>query len=133
MTMDTPNEPELVVDGGRPIPEQLEGQIRRQIVDGVLRPGDELPTVREVAVGLSVNPHAVEQAYGRLEQHGFLLAGDGCGPRVAGVPGQTTRRELSDLCQEFVQRVSAEGYSMAEALQVLYAWIDRGASHGQSS
>jgi GntR family transcriptional regulator len=131
--MDAPIEPELVVDGGRPIPEQLEGQIRRQIVDGVLRPGDELPTVREVAVGLSVNPHAVEQAYGRLQSHGFLVAGEGCGPRVAGVPGQSTQIELGKLCQDFVQRATAEGYSMAEVLQVLHAWIDRGASHGQSS
>jgi GntR family transcriptional regulator len=131
--MDALIEPELVIDGGQPVPQQLEGQIRRQILHGVLRPGDELPTVRAVAVGLAVNPHAVEEAYARLENAGFLIAGEGCGPRVAGLPAGANHDELDNLCRNFLQKASAEGYAMAEVLQALHARIDRGASHGQSS
>jgi GntR family transcriptional regulator len=79
--------PELVLDGGTPISQQIEGQIRRLVRSGALRPGEELPTVRAVAVGLAVNPHAVEQAYDRLEQAGLVTRSDGSGPRVAGASG----------------------------------------------
>ena len=58
--------PELVLDGGAPICCQIEGQIRRFVLSGALRPGEELPTVRAVAVGLAVNPHAVEDQFGLL-------------------------------------------------------------------
>jgi GntR family transcriptional regulator len=130
--MDTLLEPELVIDGGQPIPRQLEEQIRRQILQGVLRPGEELPTVRAVAVGLAVNPHAVEEAYGRLEHEGFLIGGEGSGPRVAASPSTAKHGELDSCCRDFLQRVTAKGYSLAEVLQVLHAWIDRGTSHGES-
>jgi GntR family transcriptional regulator len=129
--MDALVEPELVIDGGEPVPRQLEGQIRRQILHGILRPGEELPTVRAIAAGLAVNPHAVEEAYGRLEREGFLISGESCGPRVAPRPEQTGHGELDNVCRDFLQRATAEGYSLAEVLQVLHGWIDRGASHGQ--
>jgi GntR family transcriptional regulator len=130
--MDTLIEPELVIDGGVPVPQQLEGQIRRQILQGVLRPGEELPTVRAVAVGLAVNPHAVEEAYGRLEREGFLIGGDGCGPRVAAPPSEAIDGELDNWCRDFLQQAAAEGHSLVEVLQVLHGWIDRGTSHGES-
>jgi DNA-binding transcriptional regulator YhcF (GntR family) len=130
--MDTLVEPELVIDGGLPVPQQLEGQLRRQILYGILRPGEELPTVRAIAVGLGVNPHAVEEAYGRLQREGFLLGDEGCGPRVAALPGRADHAKLDNWCRDFLQRSTAEGYSLAEVLQVLHAWIDRGASHGES-
>ncbi len=49
-------EPELVLDGGAPIQEQIESQVRRLIVRGILRPGEELPTIRALAVGLTIAP-----------------------------------------------------------------------------
>jgi GntR family transcriptional regulator len=130
--METLVEPELAIDGGQPVPQQLEAQLRRQILQGVLRPGEELPTVRAVAVGLAINPHAVEEAYGRLEREGFLIGGEGSGPRVAPPPVREEHSEPDNCCRDFLQRVTAEGYSLAEVLQVLHVWIDRGTSHGES-
>jgi GntR family transcriptional regulator len=130
--MDALAEPELVIDGGQPLPQQIEGQIRGQILHGILQPGDELPTVRAIAVGLAINPHAVEEAYGRLEREGFLIGGEGCGPRVAVLPATAKNDELDNLCRDFLQRTLTEGYSPADVLQVLHAWIDRGSSHGES-
>jgi GntR family transcriptional regulator len=127
--MDALIEPELVIDGGEPVPQQLQTQIRLLILHGVLRPGEELPTVREIAVELAVNPHAVEEAYGTLEREGFLVAGEGCGPRVA-PPPEHTHGALDNWCREFVQQTTAAGYSLAEVVQTLLASIDRGTGHG---
>src|SRR5215831_2879320 len=75
--------PELVLDGGEPICQQIETQVRRFISIGHLRPGEELPTVRALAVGLAINPRTVAQAYARLEQMGLLASNELGGPRVA--------------------------------------------------
>jgi GntR family transcriptional regulator len=125
-------EPELVLEGGDPVPLQLEGQIRRHILHGALRPGEELPTVRSVSVGLSVNPHAVEEAYEQLEREGFLTRGEGCGPRVAALAGGPARGNLDNCCRDFLRQTADAGYSPAEALQTLHAWIDRSHRHGES-
>jgi hypothetical protein len=69
--------PELVLDGGSSIGQQIEGQIRRLVLSGALRPGEELPTVRGVAVGLTVNPHVVEQCEDFLQgaaERGYSFA-----------------------------------------------------------
>ena len=128
--MDALVEPELVIEGGEPVPRQLECQIRRQILHGILRPGEELPTVRAIAAGLAVNPHAVEEAYGRLEREGFLISGEGCGPRVAPPAEGATHDALESWCRDFLQQATAAGYSLADVVQVLHACIDRGTGHG---
>jgi GntR family transcriptional regulator len=126
------DEPEVVIDGGAPVARQLEAQIRRQILQGTLRPGEELPTVRGVAVGLAVNPRTVEEAYRHLKEEGFLTAGEGCGPRIA--PATTTERhgQLEYWCRDFLRQTASDGHSLADVLQVLHACIDRGYSHGES-
>jgi GntR family transcriptional regulator len=124
-------EPELAIDGGEPVPQQLEAQIRRQIVAGILRPGEELPTVRAVAVGLGVNPHLVEEAYKHLERDGYLIQGEGSGPRVAALPSQ--ENDLHTECREFLRRVLGQGHSSAEVLEALRACLERGSGHGESS
>src|SRR5258708_4907872 len=130
--MDAWCEPELVIDGGGPIARQIEDQLRRQILDGVLRPGEELPTVRCLAVALAVNPHVVEEAYGTVEREGFLTLGDGGGPRVAAAPAAAEGGKLDNWCRDFLCRATAEGYSPAEVIKALHASIDRGTRHGES-
>jgi GntR family transcriptional regulator len=111
--------PELVLDGGTPISQQIEGQIRRLVRSGALRPGEELPTVRAVAVGLAVNPHAVEQAYDRLEQAGLVTRSDGSGPRVAGSSGGPVDADLKRMCEVFLREVAERGHSFAAVLHAL--------------
>jgi GntR family transcriptional regulator len=131
--MDTLAEPELVIGGGKPVSQQVVEQLRWQILVGVLRPGEELPTVRSLAVDLAVNPHVVEEAYDCLAREGFLLRGDGCGPKVADPPPDVDRSHLIQRCREFLCRVAAEGYSAAEVMLALHACFDEGISHGQPS
>ena len=125
------DEPELVIEGGKPINRQLETQIRRQIQTGILRPGEELPTVRAVAVALAIRPQAVEDAYSELEREGLLTSGESSGPRVADAPVSAKTKELENLCREFLWRAAALGRPTAEMVRVLHACLERGACHGE--
>jgi GntR family transcriptional regulator len=117
--------PELVLDGGEPIRQQIEGQIRQLILSGALRPGEELPTVRAVAVGLAVNPHAVELAYERLERGGFVSWEGGSGPRVAGPSGGPADADLRRLCESFLRTAAQRGYPAAAVLHALQAYLEQ--------
>jgi GntR family transcriptional regulator len=124
--------PELVLDGGLPIWQQIEGQIRRFVLTGALQPGEELPTVRAVAVGLAVNPLAVEQAYDRLERAGLVTRADGCGPRVAVPPVGPGDADLKRLCAVFLRRAAAGGHSFAAVLGALQACLEGEVHHDQA-
>lgn len=115
---------ELVLGGGAPISEQIEGEIRRLVLGGALRPGEELPTVRALAVGLSVSPRAVEDAYGRLERAGLVSRGDAAGPCVAEPPPDAAGEGgLPRLCEEFLREAARRGHSPAAALRALGACV----------
>ena len=64
----------------RPIYTQIVDNFRAQIASGILQPGDKLPSVRELATQLSINPNTIQRAYRELELRGFIqtLPGKGC-------------------------------------------------------
>ena len=64
----------------RPIYTQITDGIKAQITTGVLQPGDKLPSVRELAVTLSINPNTIQRAYRLLEFNGWIVTipGKGC-------------------------------------------------------
>jgi GntR family transcriptional regulator len=113
--------PELVLDGAEPICQQIEEQIRRLVLSGELMPGEELPTIRAVAVGLAVNPRAVERAYDQLEQAGLLSRADGSGPRLAEPAPGTADADLKQLCERFLRETAERGYSFAAVRRALGA------------
>jgi GntR family transcriptional regulator len=124
--------PELVLHDGSPIWQQIEGQIRRFVLSGALRPGEELPTVRAVAVGLAVNPHAVEQAYDRLERAGLVTWADGSGPRVAAAPGGPSDADLKRLGEMILRWAAERGHSFAAVLHALEAYLEKEVRHDQA-
>jgi DNA-binding transcriptional regulator YhcF (GntR family) len=85
-----------------------------------------------VAVGLAVNPHAVEQAYGRLERAGLLTWADGSGPRVALPPGGPADADLKRLCEDFLRRAAECGHSLAAVLHALQVCLDEEVRHEQA-
>jgi GntR family transcriptional regulator len=115
---------ELVLDGRAPIAQQIEAQIRLLVRSGALSPGAELPTVREVAVGLSVNPHVVEHAYDRLERAGVVTRADGGSPRVVGPASSPPDADLKQWCQAFLRRAAERGHSFAEVLRAFQACLE---------
>ena len=87
---------------GRPIYVQIMDDLRQQIALGVLPPGEKLPSVRELAAQLSINPNTIQRAYRQLEMEGWIctVAGKGC--FACDKPGQA-REEEEQLMEQFTQ------------------------------
>lgn len=64
----------------KPIYEQITDNLRRLIASGGIAPGERLPSVRELATRLTINPNTIQRAYRQLEQEGYIvsLPGKGC-------------------------------------------------------
>jgi GntR family transcriptional regulator len=109
---------------GVPIYRQLQDQIRYGIASGRLRPGEQLPTVRALAVDLSVNPNTVIKAYTELERLGILTTEQGSGTYVAPLPAvalSTAERhaKLKALCSEFLGQVAQYGFGPDDVIQAI--------------
>src|SRR5688572_22451459 len=76
-----------------PIWQQIEEGMRRMIILGALRPGDSVPSVRDLARTLKVNPNTVARAYQRLTDRGVLSVKRGDGTYVADEPVQPKKSE----------------------------------------
>ena len=68
---------------GRPFYEQVKDDLRRLVVSGALRPGEKLPSVRELAGQLAINPNTIQRAYRELEAEGYIVSAPGRGSFVA--------------------------------------------------
>ena len=89
----------------RPIYGQILDGIRQQIHTGILRPGDKLPSVRELAYELTINPNTIQRAYRELEAAGFIATVPGKGCFVCDQPdAQVAQRQ--ELLEEF-DRITA--------------------------
>jgi GntR family transcriptional regulator len=123
-------EPELVLQNDAPLHRQIREQIRACILNGSLRPGEQLPTVRSVAVELRVNPGVVHKAYDALEHDGLLTTEDGSGVLVAGpeagLRGALQRRgRLEEFCAGFLERARVQGYGAEEVLHTTQTLLQR--------
>ena len=67
----------------RPIYEQIVEKYRQLIVKGVLKPDDKIPSVRNLAIDLSINPNTIQKAYQELERQGFIYTVKGRGNFVS--------------------------------------------------
>ena len=102
----------------RPIYAQNCDGFREQIRTGILQAGEKLPSVRELATQLTINPNTIQRAYRELEMQGWVAAMAGKGCFVCGVP-RGTESEEEKLLKEFdalTARLIAMGVP-AEALQ----------------
>ena len=99
----------VATGSGEPIYRQLVDQVRRLVAGGQLAGGDELPSVRETAQALAVNPMTVSKAYSQLEAAGVLERRRGVGMVVAAqhIRAQT-KAERVDLLRPTLERAAAE-------------------------
>ena len=108
----------LDLRSGVPVYRQIIDQVLVAIASGALRSGDQLPTVRQLAVDLSINPNTVMRAYRELEIRRILTTQQGTGTFIAPSevrPDEIERqRRLSQLIGEFVARAGSEGYTLQE-------------------
>jgi GntR family transcriptional regulator len=122
-----------------PIYAQLERGLRAAIATGRLRPGDQLPTVRQLAVELKVNANTVARVYGELERAGVLETRRGVGSFVS-VEGRADARpagEKAKRLRAFVTHVLAEaeraGFTVDEVLSALREERSNGPRYDRSS
>ena len=106
----------------RPIYTQISDGFREQIVSGVLRQGDKLPSVRELATELTINPNTIQRAYRELEVQGWIASVPGKGSFVCGVP-QSTQSEQQELLRQF-DKISAQLLGLGLTRQELAARLD---------
>ena len=83
----------------RPIYEQIMDELRRMIVAGVFAPDEKLPSVRELAQQLAINPNTIQRAYRELEADGYLYSVPGKGNFVGGHREVDKRRRAELLTQ----------------------------------
>ena len=101
---------------GVPIYVQLREQILALIGRGVLKPGSQLPTMRQVAVHLKIDLNTVQRAYAELERDGVLTKARGVGTFVTQAPPPRNSRKQ---VQDFAFRVAGEAQGAGIALQDL--------------
>jgi GntR family transcriptional regulator len=114
----------LDLHSGVPVYRQIIDQVMGGIATGSLVGGDQLPTVRQVAVDLSINPNTVVRAYRELEIRGALETQQGMGTYVSHKKVKRDdverRRQLDQIVGEFVARAGAAGFTLAELLEQLH-------------
>ena len=117
------------VDAGSDVPiyRQLVQQVRRDVMLGRLRPGDQLPSVKEVVDALSVNPNTVVKAFGELEHQGMVVRRQGVGTFVSAAPPMASiavaPRLLASLAR-WLDRARQEGLSAEQIRMLLEVALD---------
>jgi GntR family transcriptional regulator len=108
---------------GVPVYRQLIDQVQAGIATGILSVGHQIPTVRQVAVDLAINPNTVMRAYRELEIRGVLDTQQGTGTFIAvrapQIEDDGRARRLDQLIDEFVARAGSGGFTLAEILDSL--------------
>ena len=107
-----------------PIYAQLERGLRAAIVTNRLRPGDQLPTVRQLAVDLRVNANTVARVYAELERAGVIETRRGVGSfitagRTEARPAEEKARRLRGFVTKVLADAAAAGFTLDELLAAL--------------
>lgn len=108
-----------------PLYHQLERSIKFAIATGKLRIGDQLPTVRQLAVDLKINANTVAKVYAELERSGLLETRRGVGTFVQERPVEVTfsrrdrERHLRELADQFIAETHSRGFSIDDVIEHL--------------
>jgi GntR family transcriptional regulator len=120
----------LDAHSGVPVYRQLIDQVQGAVASGSLSAGDQLPTVRHVAVELAINPNTVLRAYREMEIRGMLDTQQGTGTFVAEQKVELSKevrdRQLGQLVNEFVSRAGSTGITVNELIDALREFSQRG-------
>jgi len=114
---------QLDLHSGVPVYRQIIDQVRGGIAAGSLTPGDQLPTVRQLAVDLAINPNTVVRAYRELELGGLLETHQGTGTFIGAqkMKGADAERErqLAQIVADCVSRAGAAGFTVDNLIEEL--------------
>ncbi|MGA7615277.1 MAG: GntR family transcriptional regulator [Thermoanaerobaculia bacterium] len=109
----------LDASSGVPFYRQVIDQVLLAVADGRLKPGEQLPTVRQLAVDLAVNLNTVAKAYREMEIRGIVETQQGTGTFVSTRPPETKGREKKRAMKDLVDRTMASAASMGFSVEEL--------------
>jgi GntR family transcriptional regulator len=118
-----------------PIYVQIVERVKHLVATDVLKPGDQLPTVRQLAADLRVNFNTVARAYRILDEAGVISTQQGRGTFVLEPPlpesATRLRREtLEALTKSFLSDADRLGFEPEEVTESVEAWVERWRQHG---
>jgi len=113
----------LNLESGVPVYRQIMDQVRGAMASGLLSAGDQLPTVRQLAVDLAINPNTVARAYRELELGGLLETHQGTGSFISAQKIKRSdaerERQLAQIVGDCVSRAGAMGYTVDDVVEYL--------------
>jgi GntR family transcriptional regulator len=114
------------IDSNHPTPlyAQLDRSIRFAIVTGRMRIGEQLPTVRQLAVDLRINANTVAKVYAELERAGIVETRRGVGTFIRARPAEASsrrdrERELRDVADHFIAEAGTRGFTVDDVIEHL--------------
>ena len=114
---------QLDLHSGVPVYRQVIDQVRGGMASGQLTPGDQLPTVRQLAVDLAINPNTVVRAYRELELGGLLETHQGTGTFISAKKIKRAdaerERQLAQIMADCVSRAGAAGFTVDDFMEEL--------------
>jgi GntR family transcriptional regulator len=113
----------LDLQSGVPVYRQIIDQVRTGMASGLLAAGDQLPTVRQLAVDLAINPNTVARAYRELELGGLLETHQGTGSFISAQKIKRAdaerERQLAQIMGDCVSRAGAMGFTVDDLIDFL--------------
>jgi GntR family transcriptional regulator len=113
----------LDMHSGMPVYRQIIDQVRGAIASGALNAGDQLPTVRQLAVDMAINPNTVVRAYRELELGGLLETHQGTGTFISSQKMKRAdaqrERQLAQIVGDCVSRAGAAGFTVDDLIDEL--------------
>lgn len=111
----------------RAVYQQIIDQIKRDIALGRLLKDEKLPTVRQLAGQLAINPNTIAKAYRQLEQEGIIVTRPGTGAFVANLDSHLSRTVKKKVLSEELERIAIEAFHMQIDRQTLLEWFNNAA------
>ena len=108
---------------GRAVYRQIIDQVKRDIALGRLTKDEKLPTVRQLAVQLAINPNTIAKAYRQLEQEGIITTKPGAGAFVASLDSNLSKTVRKKLICEDIERLIVDAIHMQIEKQLLIRWV----------
>jgi len=108
----------------RPVYQQIVDQVKRDIALGRIIKNEKLPTVRQLAGQIAINPNTIAKAYRQLEQQGIIVTKAGAGAFVANLDSNLSRSVRKKVISEELERIAVDAYHMQIDSQTLLEWFN---------
>ncbi len=114
----------LVIDkfGSKPIYEQITDAIEKNILLGIIKEGEAIPSVRELSVSLKINPNTIQKAYLELDRRGIVISSPGRGSFVregAVISIKVRERKKLEILSDITCELRRAGVSRAELIKII--------------